>query len=150
MKNIEQIIGIEGTKGGERRDRMREIGALLYPSALHPDLAIEGVIKGKKALDSKQLERLASYLGVTVSSFFTTDKWKARTKNGAHYFENGEYKAELCTTTWVTKVFHKESLFHEEIIHSGSITLREYLKKIEVLVDFNEGRRHSQRQHNTN
>lgn len=149
MNNLERIIGIEGKKGRERRDILREIGRLLFPSAEHPDLALDRVIKEGRALDTDQLTKLAAYKNISVCAFFSSEKWKARTNNGVHYFENGEYTAELNSKTWVTRVFHKGSLFHDELIHNGSITLSEYLKKLELLVDFNEGRRHTQRQYNT-
>ena len=45
---------------------------------------------------------------------------------------NGDYRAELNAETWTTKLFHKHSLFHEFIIHSSSISISEYIGKVET------------------
>lgn len=149
MINIEKIIGLDQLTGDERAAKIVEMGELLFPGAKHPHLAFKRIIKEGRALDTDQLAKLALFLGKSPCDFFSYEKWKSSTKNGIHFFENGDYKAELDSATWVTKVFHKGSLFAEEVIHSGSITLSDYLKKLEALVDFNESRSYTQRQHNT-
>jgi len=49
-------------------------------------------------------------------------------------FENEDYKAELDQQSWITKIYHKDSLFFDAVIHNGSIPLSEFLNQLENLI----------------
>jgi len=49
-------------------------------------------------------------------------------------FTSGNFRAELDTNTWVTKVFDNDSLFHESVIHSDSTPLSVYLTQLTKIV----------------
>ena len=106
----------------------------LFPGHKYPRLAYNRVKHGKGTLDTNQVSKLALLTGRSISSLYSGEEWKAKTKENLHVFTNGEYRAELDTQTWVTKIFHNNSLFHEAIIHSSTIPLQEYLMEIDKII----------------
>jgi hypothetical protein len=113
----------------------KEVAAQLFPKNKYPDLALNRVIKGVNALDADQISKLALMANVPISDLFSGGEWKAVSKGKTHIFSNGDYKVELDTETWISRIFHKGSLFHESVIHSGSTPLSEYLENIDVLIN---------------
>jgi hypothetical protein len=111
-----------------------EISKLLFPANRHQDRALRRIEQSKALLDADQISRLALFIGVSPSDLYTGGDWKQRTEKGVHLFTNGDYKAVLDPNTWVTKIFHNDSMFHESVIHSGSTTLSEYLNTIDSLI----------------
>ena len=49
-------------------------------------------------------------------------------------FSSENFRAELNTQTWVTKIFDNDSMFHESIIHSGSTPLSDYLSELNAII----------------
>lgn len=126
--NLNQILT-------EHNLNVREVAEQLFPNNKYPRLALNRVIAGKASLDADQISKLALFTGRSIASLFSGEEWKAQVKKGGvHVFTNGDYRAELDTSTWITKVFHKGSLFHEEIIHSDTIPLRSYLSELDKLI----------------
>lgn len=113
----------------------QEIADHLFPGHKHAYLALRRVMLNAGLLDSKQVSKLALLTGVPIAEMYEGGTWKQKTSKNIHYFTNGDYTAELNIDTWVTKIFHKRSLFHESVIHSGSTPLSDYLKKIQSLID---------------
>lgn len=104
-----------------------ELATLLFPTNGFPKPALKRVLKGDALLDTEQVSKLAKFIGVTIGELFGETNWlHTGTENNFHYFHLGEYSAQLNTATWLTTIFHKESLFHECIIHSGSIAMNNY------------------------
>ena len=120
----------------ERNDLDRiELGKELFPGTKYPSIAITRIIDKKALLNSEQLAKLAHLLGVTVDDLYSSGGWKNKpSKTGDIIFESGNYRAELDTETWITKVYHKDSLFHESIIHNGHTPINEYLENINNLI----------------
>lgn len=118
-------------RGGFKTTQM---GKLLFPSNKYPNVALKRVLNGETLLDSDQIIRLASFLGVAVSELYGVHGWKYKTENGIYKMENGDFTAELDTKSWTTKIFHKDSVFHEEVIHEGTTTLSEYVTKLNELI----------------
>lgn len=113
----------------------KEVATQLFPKNKYPDLALNRVIKGVNVLDADQISKLALMANVPISDLFSGGEWKADIKGKTHVFSNGDYKVELDTETWISRIFHKGSLFHESVIHSGSIPLSEYLENIDILIN---------------
>ena len=112
----------------------KTVAELLFPSNKFPELALNRVISGESELDAGQISKLALYSGLSISQLFTGDGWKAKTVKGINTFTNGEFSAELDRETWTTKIFHKKSMFHESVLHSGSTPLSEYLANLDILI----------------
>jgi hypothetical protein len=114
---------------------IKEVARQLFPKNKYPDLALNRVMKGKNVLDADQISKLALMAGIPLSELFSGEAWKALSRKGVHVFTNGDFRAELDSETWMTKVFHKDSMFHESIIHSGSTPLSEYLNQLDLIIN---------------
>ncbi len=118
---------------------VKEVAEQLFPKNQYPSLALSRIISGKALLDTDQVSKLSLMTGVPIECLYSGGEWKINTSENLMTFETGEYKAELDTEKWVTKVFHKQSLIHETIIHSGSIALSIYLRELtEVIIKHNK------------
>lgn len=113
----------------------KEVATQLFPKNKYPDLALNRVIKGMNVLDADQISKLALMANVPISDLFSGGKWKAVSNGKIHIFSNGDYKVELDPETWISRIFHKGSLFHESVIHSGATPLSEYLENIDILIN---------------
>lgn len=111
-----------------------EVATLLFPTNTHAGLALKRVMGGKGLLDADQIAKLAFFLNVSIDDLYA-DQW-AHSERGErlHRFENGDYFAELDPITWVTKVYHKNSLLHETVLHAGTVTLTEYFKQLNLII----------------
>lgn len=114
---------------------IKEVARQLFPKNKYPDLALNRVIKGKNVLDADQISKLALMAGIQLSELFSGEAWKGSSRKGVHIFTNGDFRAELDSESWVTKVFHKDSMFHESIIHSGATPLSEYLNQLDLIIN---------------
>lgn len=115
---------------------VHEIAKKLYPLAKYPKLAIDRVLSGEALLNSEQVSLLANIVGVPINFLYSGGgwTWNGTAKESLLSFSTEEYNAELNTDTWVTKIYHKGSLFHDAIIHGGSVPLSEYLAILSNLI----------------
>lgn len=113
----------------------KEVATQLFPKNKYPDLALNRVIKGVNVLDADQISKLALMANIPISDLFSGGEWKLVSKGKTHVFSNGDYKVELDPETWISRIFHNGSLFHESVIHSGSTPLSEYLENIDILIN---------------
>jgi hypothetical protein len=116
-----------------------EVAKHLFPNNRYPRLALNRVMAGEAVLDANQISKLSALTGITFDNLFSNSGWKVRIDKRVHTFTNGEYKAELDTETWTTTVFHKKSLMYEDILHTKTISIEEYIIKLDTLINqFNE------------
>lgn len=113
----------------------KEVAQQLFPGNKYPKLALNRVISGEAVLDANQISKLALMTGLSIDQLYSGNDWKMRSKAGIFYFQNGEYKAELNSETWVTKIFHNDSLFHESVITSGVTPVSEYIDKLNSIIN---------------
>lgn len=106
---------------------LTEIALQLFPTNIHPKLALHRVILGKAVLNADQISKLALICGLSISELFTSGEWSVNTSDKIHTFKNGEFTAELNTSNWTTRLFHNGSLFHTLVIHNEYVTLSEYV-----------------------
>jgi hypothetical protein len=118
----------------EKKLGKKELAQNLFPGNKHASLALNRVIKGDGFLDSNQISLLSELTGISIGNLYTRDGWKTESKSGLMIFTSNDYRAELDTVKWSTKVFCKGSLFHEEVIHTHSISLSTYLEKLSLVV----------------
>lgn len=110
-----------------------EVAKHLFPKNKYPNLALNRVMQGVTFLNSEQLSRLSLLANVQIGELFGLN-WKSKKIGDLMTLSTGNYKAELDTRSWVTKVFDRGSLFHESIIHSGSIPLSRYLTSLNSII----------------
>ena len=118
----------------------RKISLLLYPTNKFPEQALKRQIKGESLLDEIQISRLSHFLGISVDKLFTGIDWTYENEGEKINFEAmlGGYTAELNTRTWITKVFKRDSLIHESVIHNGMVTLSDYIKMLNKIIKNNK------------
>lgn len=118
----------------QRELDVAQVASQLFPNNKYSRLALNRVMQGKALLDSAQISKLALIADLDISELYGI-KWKATTKGGIMTLTTGDYVAILDTRSWITKVLHKNSLFHESIIHNGSTPLSLYLSKIGDIIE---------------
>lgn len=122
----------------EREISKSRLAKLLFPNNSYPELALKRILKGYALLDADQISKLALYLDVSIGYLYNGRDWTSKpiTAEGTLSFCNGDYRAELKKTRagWHTRLFHKKSLFHEEVINSDTVKLKEYLHNLNLLI----------------
>lgn len=130
MEHLKQIIE-------DSELDFNEVAKQLFPSNKYPRLALNRVLQGHSNLDSQQLSKLSKLTGLEIENIISPgNTWEIRSsKKGIIKFQNDVYSAELNLNTNITKVFHKESLIHEEILHTNAIVLSEYFEKLNSIIN---------------
>lgn len=129
-----QKIDLEGIFKEHNILERGEIAQLLFPGNQHPKNALWRVLRGDAVLDADQVSKLAAFIGVEPGDLYTTEGWKSNSSKNMIVFERGDYRVRLFTETGMTQIFHKKSMFHQAVIHSGATPLTEYLKQIDLLI----------------
>ena len=112
----------------------KELAQQLFPGHKYASLALNRVIKGDGFLDSNQISLLSELTGIKIGNLYSGNEWDLKNDKGLTVFTSGNFRAELDTNTWVTKVFDNDSLFHESVIHSDSTPLSVYLTQLTKIV----------------
>ena len=111
-----------------------EIAKELWPSHTYPELAYKRITKGDGVLNADQISKLSSITGLSISEIFSGEKWKSSKKGQVYTFTSGNYKAVLNTDTWITKIYLKDSLFHESVIMKKTVPLNQYLENLNSII----------------
>lgn len=117
----------------------KEVAKLLFPTNNHPDQALYRVTNKGAALNSEQIDKFAALLDLPIDDLYTPKRWKG--SMGAEntmifvcaYYKG--FKIVVNLKTKITKIFHFESLMHEQILHSGELQLGDYLNTVELIID---------------
>ncbi len=117
---------------------LKEVAQELFPAHKHPKLALDRVLAGEGVLDADQISRFSLYSGIPIAELYSGAGWKSTIEEHTHVLVSGDYTAKLDTKSWTTKIFHKNSIFHEFIIHNSSITLGEYIEKLNSEISKNK------------
>lgn len=116
----------------------KKLASELFPDAKFPIPAMSRILSGESLMNSEQLSKLAHMLDVSVDDLYSTGGWKMKGNkaDNSHVitFSASNYRAELDTKTWITKIYHKGSLFHESVIIDGKCPINEYLQTINTLI----------------
>lgn len=109
----------------------KELACQLFPGHKHPKMALDRVLSGEGVLDERQISRLSHFTGIPVGDLFTNSEWKVSIEDNVYTLECGQFKAKLDPRFMSTKLYHRHTLYHGFIIHSSSITLGEYIARLE-------------------
>lgn len=99
----------------------------LFPAAKYPLSAFNRIIKGEAELNTSQLEKLADFLGITVSDLFAPDSWKGISENGHLIFVKGKYKARINYNNSFLSIYSAidNTLISKHLINTKILTLEE-------------------------
>lgn len=114
-----------------------EVAENLFPMHNHPRNALYRLLRGEGVLDANQISRFSAQYNINIGAMFG-DGWKATFTRKTHVFTHNHYEAVLDVETWTTKLYHKKSLFHTFILTSPSITLEEYLERLDTEIFKNQ------------
>ena len=116
----------------------KKVAAELFPENKYPMIALSRVINGEALLDTEQISKLSFLTGIPINQLFEQGDWKnlpTKASDNLMMFENGDYRATLDRDTWITKLYHKNSIFHESVIVDGnSVPLSTYLTELDKLI----------------
>lgn len=112
-----------------------EISTELFPKNKQPRRALDRVAKGEALLDSEQISRLATLLGVEIQDLYMGYEWKATSKPGLITLTTDKFRAEIDTKKWSLKVYASDKLFHDEVLMSPTIQLSELLKNLNQIIE---------------
>jgi len=130
MKTIDLTKIIEGNNL-----EVKAVAAELFPCVKYPKLALDRILKGESKLDSDQLSRLSTYTGLEIEELYSGKNWRVKSKEGMIILEAEEYRAVINTQAWTTTLFHKKTILHDTIIHNNTISLDQYIKKLNTIIN---------------
>ena len=110
-----------------------DVGKQLFPKNRYPAMAFDRIIKGKSHLNELQISKLAKYLGISIFDLYK-GSWKRVKSKDSHVFDRNNFRVHLDTSDWTSRLFHKSSLIHEEIISSENTPLGEYFNILDKLI----------------
>lgn len=131
-----QVINLRQIIEAQNLDE-KALAEELFPGNKYPKLALNRILTGEAFLDSNQISRLSAYTGIPIHGLYNAGEWqiKADSKNVLKIISpDGSYRAELNTETWITQIFDKDTIFHEETLPAGAMSLRAYVSYINNLI----------------
>lgn len=111
----------------------KEIARQLFPNHKHPDPALQRIVNQEGFLDEKQIIKLAYMLEMEPADLLR-EEWKVTAGNKQHTFTSGEYVVKLNTDTGLTRIYHNESLEVQDVITFQAVTMTDYFKYINSLI----------------
>lgn len=111
----------------------KEIAIQLFPTNKFPVLALNRVMSGDAVLDADQISKLSMLSGLSPNEMYSS--WKMESRSGLHVFTNGNYRAELDMSRGTTKIYYKNTLDREFVIHDKHIKLSEYLDMLNIKIE---------------
>lgn len=123
--NIKKILEDKGVS-------KTQIACLVFPDVKFPQRAFSRVLTGKTELTVSQAATIAEFLGVRIEDLYEPDRWLwDNSKDGKHIFLYGNnFRAEVDTQSWNTRLYYKDELITEEVICDGQTPIGEYFAKL--------------------
>ena len=127
--NIKKILEDKGVS-------KTQIASLVFPDVKFPQRAFSRVLTGKTELTVSQAATIAEFLDVRIEDLYEPDRWLwDNSKDGKCIFLYGNnFRAEIDTQTWKTRLYHKDELITEEVICDEHVPIGEYFAKLKRLV----------------
>jgi hypothetical protein len=113
---------------------VKDVAEHLFPGNKYPKLALDRVLTRKAFLDSNQVSRLSMLTGIPIELLYSGGDWATKCSDSTITFSSGDFVAELNTDSWVTKIYHKDTIFHEGLVHGRNIALSIYLEELTNLI----------------
>ena len=117
-----------------------ELAKVLFPTVKYPKQAFDRILKGEATLDTTQLERLASHIGVLVSDLFCANTWKGESENGILTMLKGEYKVKLNYNGVFVSIYKNNILIHQRIANIPQMTINDFINYLDNFIkDYENG-----------
>lgn len=111
-----------------------DLAKVLFPTVKYPKQAFDRVLKGETDLDIRQIETLASYVGVLVTDLFSADTWKGSSEDGCLTLLKGDYKVKLNYNGVFVSIYKNTELIEQKISNVPDMTMQEFMNYIDNFI----------------
>lgn len=121
---------------------IEDLAKVLFPTVKYPKQAFDRVLKGETELDIKQIEALASHIGVLVTDLFSIDTWKSFSEDGYLTLQKGQYKVKLNYNGVYLSIYKDNVLIEQTISNVPNMTVQEFINFLDNLIKNYENGNH--------
>lgn len=111
-----------------------DLAKVLFPTVKYPKQAFDRVLKGETDLDIKQIETLASHIGVLVTDLFSAGTWKASSEDGCLTMLKGDYKVKLNYKGVFVSIYKNNNLIEQKISNVPDMTMHEFINYLDNFI----------------
>ena len=111
-----------------------DLAKVLFPTVKYPKQAFDRVLRGETDLDIKQIETLASYIGVLVTDLFSAGTWKGSTEDGCLTMLKGDYKVKLNYNGVFVSIYKNNNLIEQKISNVPDMTMSEFINYLDNFI----------------
>lgn len=126
--DLKKIIDLYGLKKAV-------VASVIFPKHKYPYVALNRLMSGDAELSVTQLERLASYLGEPVSSFFEDQTWAQGAKGGLLTYSKGPYLARVNYRGSMLSIFKNDELISRDVLNAQSMTLEGLIDYLNTFIN---------------
>lgn len=111
-----------------------DLAKVLFPTVKYPKQAFDRVLKGETDLDIKQIETLASHIGVLVTDLFSAGTWKGSSEDGCLTMLKGDYKVKLNYKGVFVSIYKNNNLIEQKISNVPDMTMHEFISYLDNFI----------------
>lgn len=111
-----------------------DLAKVLFPTVKYPKQAFDRVLKGETDLDIKQIEILASHIGVLVTDLFSAGTWKSSSEDSCLTMLKGDYKVKLNYKGVFVSIYKNNNLIEQKISNVPDMTMREFINYLDNFI----------------
>lgn len=111
-----------------------DLAKVLFPTVKYPKQAFDRVLKGETDLDIKQIETLASHIGVLVTDLFSAGTWKSLSEDGCLTMLKGDYKVKLNYKGVFVSIYKNNNLIEQKISNVPDMTMHEFINYLDNFI----------------
>lgn len=111
-----------------------DLAKVLFPTVKYPKQAFDRVLKGETDLDIKQIETLASHIGVLVTDLFSAGTWKGSSEDGCLTMLKGDYKVKLNYKGVFVSIYKNNNLIEQKISNVPDMTMCEFINYLDNFI----------------
>lgn len=115
------------------------IAKLLFPSNLHPKLALSRILKGETEMNESQLLSLSSHTGMSIDDLFVRSAWKMESKDYMLIFTFKDSVAKLDTRNFLLTIQVENNTVLEQVILKPQQTVKEFISFLNNKIQENNG-----------
>ena len=111
-----------------------DLAKVLFPTVKYPKQAFGRVLKGETDLDIKQIETLASHIGILVTDLFSAGTWKSSSEDGCLTMLKGNYKVKLNYKGVFVSIYKNNNLIEQKISNVPNMTIHEFINYLDNFI----------------
>ena len=113
---------------------VEDLAKVLFPTVKYPKQAFDRVLKGETDLDIKQIEKLASHIGILVTDLFSVGTWKGSSEDGYLTMLKGDYKVKLNYNGVFVSIYKNNNLIEQKISNVPDMTMSEFINYLDNFI----------------